>query len=133
MSLNTRVEELKKRFKEALEYANKGDAVQASEKLYKVAENAIKILSEYNKLPEYEIAKKEGTWWTKLLDKAARKLRDIYGEELLDAWTTAYKLHQMGFHEEQLTIEDVLKEAYKIEDLIKIVEKEVRKVTARAS
>ncbi len=68
MSLDARVEELRKRFEEALEFANKGDAVQAAEKLYKVAENAIKILSEYNKLPEYETAKKEGTWWTKLLE-----------------------------------------------------------------
>ena len=45
---------------------------------------------------------------------------------LLDAWTTAYKLHQMGFHEEQLTAEEVLREAYKIESLIKTVEREVK-------
>ncbi len=64
------------------------------------------------------------------MDQAARKLRDIYGEELLEAWTTAYKFHQMGSHEEQLTVEEILKEAYKIEDLIRIIEREVRKVTA---
>lgn len=127
MSLYAKVEELKKRFKEALEFIERKDAVQATEKLYKVTESAVKILSQVNKLPEYEVAKKEGTWWTKLLDRAARKLRDIYGEELLDAWTTAYKFHQMGFHEEQLTIEEIMKEAYKIEDLIKITEKEVKK------
>ena len=125
MSLDSRVEELRERFEEALEFIDKGDAVQAAEKLYKVAENAIKILSEVNKLPEHETAKKEGTWWTKLLNKAARRLRDIYGEELLEAWTTAYKFHQMGFHEEQLTVEEILKEAYKIEDLVRIVEREV--------
>ncbi len=79
------------------------------------------------------MARKEGTWWTKLLDKAARKLRDIYGEELLDAWTTAYKFHQMGFHEEQLTIEEILKEAYKIEDLIRITEREMKKIASQAS
>ncbi len=129
MSLEARVEELRKRFKEAIEYIKKGDAVQAAEKLYKVAENAIKILSESNKIPEYEKAVKEGTWRTKLLDKAAKRLRDIYGEELLDAWTTAYKFHQKGFHEEQLTIEDITEEAYKIEDLLKTVEKEVKRTT----
>jgi len=129
MSLDTRVEELKKRLREALAHLKKGDPVQAAEKLYKVAENAIKILSEVNRIPEYEKAKQEGTWWTKLLDKAAKRLRDIYGEELLNAWTTAYKFHQKGFHEEQLTIEDIAEEAYKIEDLLKTVEKEAKKST----
>ncbi|RLG80005.1 MAG: superfamily I DNA and RNA helicase and helicaseubunit [Thermoprotei archaeon] len=126
MSLNARVEELEKRFQEALEYLKKGDAVQAAEKLYKVAENTIKILSEINRLPEYEKAKQEGPWWTKLLDRAARRLRDIYGEELRDAWTTAYKFHQRGFHEEQLTAEDIMEEVYKIEDLLKIAEKAIK-------
>lgn len=36
-------------------------------------------------MPGYEKAKKEGTWWSRLLDGVARRLRDIYGEELLDA------------------------------------------------
>ena len=107
MSLDAMVEELRKRFREAIEYLKKGDSVQAAEKLYKVAENAIRS---YPRLIEYqsnERARREGTWWTKLLDKAARRLRDIYGEELLDAWTTAYKFHQKGFHREQLTIEEI--------------------------
>ena len=125
MNPRIKVEELKKRFREALEYISKGDAVQAAEKLYKVAENSVKILSEINRLPEYEVARKQGTWWTKLLNRAARRLRDIYGEEIIDAWTTAYKFHQMGFHEEQLTAEEILKEAYKVEGLIRIVEREV--------
>ncbi|MCD6095955.1 MAG: PaREP1 family protein [Thermoprotei archaeon] len=125
MNPRIKVEELKRRFREALEYISKGDAVQAAEKLYKVAENSVKILSEINRLPEYEVARKQGTWWTKLLNRAARRLRDIYGEEIIDAWTTAYKFHQMGFHEEQLTAEEILKEAYKVEGLIRIVEREV--------
>ncbi len=126
MSLDVKVEELRKMFRKAIEYLKKGDSVQAAEKLYKVAEDAIKILSEINKIPEYEKAKQEGTWWTKLLDKAAKRLRDIYGEELLNAWTTAYKFHQKGFHEEQLTIEEIEEEAYKIDELLKIVEREVK-------
>ena len=97
MNLDARVEELKKRFREALELLEKGDAVQASEKLYKVAENAVKILSEMNRILEYEKACQKGTWWTRLLDKAAKRLGNIYGEEVLDAWTTAYELHQKGF------------------------------------
>lgn len=131
MSLHARVEESRKGFREAIEYLKKGDSMQAAEKLYKVAENAIKILSEVNRIPEYEKARQEGTWWTKLLDKAAKRLRDIYGEELLDAWTTAYKFHQKGFHEEQLAMEEIEEEAYKIEDLLRIAEKEVKKPTHR--
>ncbi len=127
MNMLSRVEELKKRFREAFEYIEKGDAVQAAEKLYKVAENAIKILSEINRIPEHEKALKEGCWWTKLLDRAAQRLRDIYGEELLDAWTTAYELHRKGFHEEQLTVEEIRDRAYKIEDLVRIVEKEIKR------
>ena len=128
MGLDAKVEELKKRLREALEFLEKGDAVQTSEKLYKVAEDAVKILSKINRIPEYEKARREGTWWTKLLDRAAKRLKNIYGEELLDAWTTAYELHQKGFHEEQLSVEDVLERAYKIEDLIRIVEREVKSV-----
>ncbi|RLF34875.1 MAG: superfamily I DNA and RNA helicase and helicaseubunit [Thermoplasmata archaeon] len=127
MSPDARVEELRKRFREAVEHLGKGDPVQAAEKLYKVAENAVKILSEINRIPECEKARQEGTWWTKLLDRAAKRLRDTYGEELLNAWTTAYKFHQKGFHEEQLTVEDIMEEIYKIEDLLKIVEKEAKK------
>jgi len=79
VSLDVRVRELGKRLGEALEFIKRRGAVQASEKPYKAAESAVKTLSEVNKLPEYEIARKEG-WWAKLLHKAARKLRDIYGE-----------------------------------------------------
>jgi len=125
LSLDTKVEELKQRLREALELIEKKDAVQAAEKLYKVAENAVKILAEINRLPEYETARKEGTWWTRLLERAAEKLRDIYGEEVLDAWNTAYKFHRLGFHEEQLTVEEVSRGVYKIEDLIRIVEREM--------
>jgi len=42
---------------------------------------------------------------------------------LLNAWTTAYKFHQKGFHEEQLTVEEIAEEACKIEDLLKTIEK----------
>ncbi len=34
-----------------------------------------------------------------------------------------------GIPEEQLTVEDISEEVYKIEDLLKMVEREVRKIT----
>ncbi len=42
------------------EYLAKGDAVQASEKLYKGVEECIKLLAEKHKLPEFEKAKEKG-------------------------------------------------------------------------
>jgi len=42
VSLDARVRELRKRLKEALEFIKRRDAVQASEKLYKAAESAVK-------------------------------------------------------------------------------------------
>ena len=120
MSFNTKLNELWKWFREALEHMRKGDAVQASEKLYKVAEDCVKILAELNRVPGYE---------AKLLDKVVKSLRSIYGEEILDAWTAAYRLHQRGFREEMLTVEDVAEEAHKIESMPKLVDEEVKRLS----
>jgi len=46
--------------KEYEEYLKKDDAVQASEKAYKVAEELVKALAEKFKLKEYDKALKEG-------------------------------------------------------------------------
>jgi hypothetical protein len=54
----------KKYMAEAEEYLKKGDAVQASEKAYKVAEEVVKALSEKFNLQEYQQAVKEGRWYT---------------------------------------------------------------------
>jgi len=126
MSLD-KVEELKRRFEEALEFVERKDAVQAAEKLYKVAENAVKILSQINKLQEYEEAKRAGTWWTKLLDRTARKLRRYLWRGATRCLGNGIRASPKGFHEEQLTVEEILEKAYKIEVLIKIVEMEVKK------
>ena len=108
-------------------YIDRGDSIQASEKLYKVAGNSVKILARLAGLEEYREAQAEGSWWTKLLDRAARSLRCIYGEEILDAWDSAYKLHQKGFHEEMLSVDDVIGVFPKIEMLVMIVENELKR------
>lgn len=42
------------------------------------------------------------------LEKAVRSLAKIYGEDVVRAWTTAYGvLHIRGFHEKELTTEQV--------------------------
>ncbi len=120
-----KVKELWEKIKEALDYIRKGDPVQASEKLYKVAEDAIKILAQTNRLPEWEKAQKEDNWWTKLLDRAAERLRTIYGEEVGEAWTIAYRFRMEGCHEESLTVDEIIRGVHKIVDLVKLVEKEL--------
>jgi hypothetical protein len=59
---------------EAKEYVERGDAVQASEKMYKVVEECIKALAQQYNTPEHQAAVKEGRGWTQLLGKAARGL-----------------------------------------------------------
>ncbi len=124
------VEALARLFKEAVSYLEKGDSVQASEKLYKVAEDCVKALAEVEGIREYTEAVRSGGWWTKLLQRAAARLSELYGEELRLAWDAAYKLHIEGFHEGRLTINDVKEEAPKIEELLRIVKGEL---IARAS
>ena len=115
-----------KKLLEFLEEAKEeGDPIQASEKLYKVAENCIKLLAKVNESQEYKKSEKEGGWWTKLLDKAAHSLGNIYGEELRDTWSRAYELHQKGFHEETMTLEEVREAIPKIEYLVKLTLREL--------
>jgi len=50
--------------KETREYIAKGDAIQASEKMYKVVEECIKALAETLDTPETQEARKNGRWFT---------------------------------------------------------------------
>lgn len=78
MSLEARAAGLRRMLEEALELLRKGDAVQGAEKLYKVAEDAVKALSELRGLPEHEEAARKGRWQARLLHEAARRLaRDL--------------------------------------------------------
>ena len=90
------------------EYIAEGDAIQASEKLYKAVEECIKILTERHKLPEYEKAEEDGRWVGYLLGRAARRLaQDLGGKEIKDTWARAFDIHVWGFHERKYGIEDV--------------------------
>ena len=90
-------------FNEGLGFVDRGDVVQASEKLYKAVEEAIKALAIAKNLDEAKEAMSKGRWTVSLLDKTARKLSDTAWR----AWDTAYFLHVNGFHEIRIDIEDV--------------------------
>ncbi|MCU7787764.1 PaREP1 family protein [Pyrobaculum sp. 3827-6] len=92
---------------ECQEYVNKGDAVQASEKAYKAAEEVVKALAEKYRTPEYGRFLREGRWYTYLLSMASKTLAKNLGDWIQDGWNAAYDLHVWGFHEGKLTIEYV--------------------------
>jgi hypothetical protein len=100
------------------------DPVQASEKLYKAAEEAVKALAIGLDLEQARIAAKEGTWWTKLLNRAAEAVAEKLGKEEFDLWwKAAYYLHLEGFHEARLNSKDVKRNYRYIEALVTTAEK----------
>ncbi len=95
-------------FEEAREYIEKGDAVQASEKLYKVAEECIKALAKRFEVPELKEVRRRGKWDTWLLGMAATSLAEMLSEEQVRmAWSIAYDIHVWGFHEAKYGLREV--------------------------
>ena len=93
---------------EARKYVEKGDSVQASEKLYKAAEESIKALASHFRVPELDEVRKRRKWDTWLLGKAATSLAEKLGEERVRvAWALAYDVHVWGFHEARYGIREV--------------------------
>ncbi|MHA1595418.1 MAG: PaREP1 family protein [Candidatus Baldrarchaeia archaeon] len=97
------------------------DTVQACEKLYKVAEEAIKALAVAEKLEEANKAKERGRWTLSLLDAAARKLSEKINERIYDDWDHAYFLHVEGFHEARLKPEQVRARLKYVKELLGIL------------
>ncbi|ACP49023.1 PaREP1 family protein [Sulfolobus islandicus Y.N.15.51] len=91
-AINLRIELAKKYIAEAEDYLKKGDAVQASEKAYKTAEEIVKALAEKFNIPEYQQASKEGRWYTYWLASAVNRLTKDLGW-VLNGWNSAYILH----------------------------------------
>jgi hypothetical protein len=124
--VEARIELAEKYFAEAKEYVGRGDAVQASEKMYKVVEECIKALAQHYNMPEHEVAVKEGRWWTQLLGKAARGLsRTLNEPKITDVWARAYDIHVWGFHESKYTIEDINEDIKHIDWLLNYVKQKV--------
>ena len=103
---------------ECAEYIEKGDAVQASEKAYKAAEEVVKALAEKYRTPEYGRFLREGRWYTYLLSMASKTLAKNLGDWVQDGWNAAYDLHVWGFHEGKLTIDYVKAGVEKIKKML---------------
>jgi hypothetical protein len=86
-------------YEEAEELLSKGDLVQACEKYYKAAEEAIKLLVIENNLKEIiKEVENKGRWESESLFKASKLLRNKYPEIAIQ-WRNAWTLHVEGFHE----------------------------------
>jgi len=86
-----RIELAENFLEEARKYIEAGDAAQASEKLYKAAEECIKALAVKLRVPEVEEARREGRWWIKLLARASRTLSAVLNDPMIRyAWEDAF-------------------------------------------
>ena len=121
--IRLRLDLAKRYMKECEDYLKRGDAVQASEKAYKVAEELIKALAEKFNLEEYRKTLREGRWYTHLLVSASSKLSQILGDWVLSGWDAGYSLHVWGFHKAKLSVSDVIPRVEKVRKLLEESEK----------
>jgi hypothetical protein len=100
------------------------DPVQASEKLYKAAEEAVKAIATALDLDEARKALERGRWTLSLLDDAVYAISERLGvKELIDWWDSAYRLHVNGFHEAKLRSIDVAKRYGHVEALVNLAKR----------
>jgi hypothetical protein len=79
------------------------DPVQASEKLYKAAEEAVKALAIFYNLQDVLAGVEEkGRWAVSYLEKAVEAISERLGGWFLQSWDNAWALHVWGFHEAKL-------------------------------
>ncbi len=101
--------------------------MQASEKLYKVAEECIKALAIKYNVKELEKVKVKGKWDTWLLGQAAASLAEILGEKQIEtAWKYAYDIHVWGFHERKYSIREIQHAQPDIEWLLNYAKKKLK-------
>ena len=97
------------------------DPVQASGKLYKVAEEAVKALAVALDLEQAEAAAREGGWRAKPLNRAAAEKLGL--EELALWWKAAFHLHVEGSREARLDSENVRRNLKYVEAFVRAAEK----------
>ncbi|RLE57226.1 MAG: hypothetical protein DRJ40_02625 [Thermoprotei archaeon] len=103
------------------------DPAQASEKLYKAAEECVKALTIQFKLENImRKIRERGRWTVTELEKAAEIISDRIGSWFYDAWDHAWTLHVWGFHEAKLDSEAVKRRLPYIEKIVEETKKIIR-------
>ena len=112
--------------REGEDYIAKADSVQASEKLYKAAEESIKAMSSKLNLEPNRKAIERGRWSVTLLDDAVYMLSEKVDGAVRLYWDAAYRLHVDGFHEARLRTSDVEARLEGIRRLVKLAEDTIK-------
>ncbi len=121
------LEEAKRLIEMAVQTSEQIYIMQASEKLYKVAEECIKALAIKYSVKELEKVKVKGKWDTWLLGQAAASLAEILSEKQIEtAWKYAYDIHVWGFHERKYSIREVQHAQPHIEWLLDYAKKKLK-------
>jgi AraC-like DNA-binding protein len=95
------------------------DPVQASEKLYKVAEECVKALAiHYNLEDILGNVEKRGRWTVTDLEKVVEEISRRVDELFISLWDHAWALHVWGFHEAKLDSESVKMRIKYIESML---------------
>jgi hypothetical protein len=115
-------------------YLNEGKSlidknpIQASEKLYKAAEEVVKALTTYFNLSDIiEKVDERKRWTITELDKASRSISEKLGKWFRSSWDTAWALHVWGFHEAKLDSESVRDRLQDIEKMVMEAQKVVKR------
>jgi len=100
------------------------DPTQASEKLYKAAEECVKALAMHFKLESViEKVRGRGRWTTTELEKAVEAISDKVGRWFEEAWDRAWSLHVWGFHESKFDAEAVRRRLPYVEKMVEEAKK----------
>ncbi|MDT7970199.1 MAG: PaREP1 family protein [Vulcanisaeta sp.] len=119
--------ELASRYLEEGEALIDRDPVQASEKLYKAAEEAIKALTMHLNISEVlNTVDNRDRWTVTELEKAVRVITRKIGNWFVDAWDAANYLHVWGFHEAKLEPDDIRIRLPHIERMVSEAQKLVK-------
>lgn len=125
--------DVKRHISLALKYLNEGkslvdkDPIQASEKLYKASEEAVKALAYHFALDDVlKRVSERGRWTVVELEKSVRAISRKVGEWFGAAWDRANYLHVWGFHEARLDSEDVRERLLAVERIVLEAQKALR-------
>ena len=103
------------------------DPIQASEKLYKAAEEAVKAIAIALNLDEARKALEQGRWTAQLLFDAVYNASDKLGKkEVKWWWRSAWFLHVEGFHEARLRPDQVRRDVPDVEALVNLAKNMTR-------
>jgi len=114
----------------AIKYLEEGktladkDPIQASEKLYKAAEEALKAMALVLGLDEARKAVEQGRWSSTLLFDTIDSIAIKLGvNELPLWWRAAWFLHVEGFHEAKLSVERIKKDSKYVNAIVDLAKK----------